>query len=365
MIKLFQCLNMAQKLIPVLAFFVCLNISLSQKASAQTVNAVKCVQHQARALGIAISSANGVFDTETLLAAKTVAETYPALQELREINADNAIAWCGEIGLVNEALIEYWPTKIGPKFEFLFSNALDVSQQIAVQNAILFAFKFYSNMDVQLAGTIKVLASTDLDELAEKMIANSDYPMSMTTAQASISRQCRDRGLGGFNISGMIVVCFHPNYDWRQAQVNLRILLAHEMSHEIQRQMTGYGPIKIVDQDEFLHKTGPIWLIEGSAIAFQFKALLPYVDINEHINMFRRERTDFSGEKLSQLIGTTTTSRIYFPDYAALSGQILANRGEGHYGFLTYWSLLARHDWERAFEIAFGQTPDEFYKEFR
>lgn len=338
---------------------------LGQKSHATNSPAVTCFHDQAVQLGLLKPSTSKEFGPHSLEAARRMSLRFDNLKGLRQLSTDNAIAWCRELGLLDETLKGFWPTKTGPKFEYIFSRALNSGQQLAIQNAILFAFTYFKSLDVELAGTVKVIASTDLSELTQNLIDNSQYQISQSKAASIINRQCRGRGLGGFNAPGMIIICINPRYNWRQAQVNLRMLLAHEMSHEIQRQMTGYRPIGIDSQDEFLDEVGPLWLVEGSAIAFQFKALLPYVDVNEHISVFRSDVGGYSGDKLSQLTYSDATLNRDFPNYAALAGHLLASREDGHRGFLKYWKLLARENWQSAFTTAFGLSPEDFYREFK
>ena len=335
------------------------------KTHAKNLPALKCVHEQAASLGLIKKPNDDQFSEQTIKAADLISTQFEQLKNLRSITSDNAIAWCRELGLIDEKLKEFWPSKTGAKFEYIFSKQLNPGQQLAIQNALLFAFKYFSSLDVELAGTVKIIASTDHFELAENLVDNSQYPISLAKATSIINRQCTGRGIGGFNAPGMIIICVNPRTYWRQVQVNLRMLLAHELSHEIQRQMTGYRPIAIDSEDDYLNEVGPLWLVEGSAIAFQFKALLPYVDVNEHISVFRSDVGGYSGEKLSKLIYADATSDREFPNYAALAGHLLAQRGEKHKGFLTYWTLLARENWQSAFTKAFGITPEAFYQEFQ
>jgi hypothetical protein len=354
--------NISTKFVSVMFLLICL---CGHNAFASNAPAIECVNSQAAKLGHYSNPNKTEFSDDTVEASRLMAIQFEALQDLRQITQDNAIAWCRELGLADETLKEFWPTKTGPKFEYIFSKSLNSGQQLVIQNAILFAFTYFKSLDVELAGTVKVIASSDLTELSQNLIDNSQYTISRAKAASIINRQCRGRGLGGFNAPGMIIICFNPRYNWRQAQVNLRMLLAHELSHEIQRQMTGYRPIGIESEDEYLNEVGPLWLVEGSAIAFQFKALLPYVDVNEHISVFRSDVGGYSGEKLAQLTYSDATLDRNFPNYAALAGHLLASRNDGHRGFLNYWKLLARENWQSAFTTAFGISPDDFYREFQ
>lgn len=323
-----------------------------------------CVQNQAKHLDISTGPVDGLMGRKTRDASAMLTTKYPDLKDLRPLSRDNAIVWCREIGLLDEQQAQYWPIKTEPKFEFLFSNFLSGGQQIEIQNAITFAFRYFNNYNIRLAGTIKIIASPNEAELAEQLALNSRYRMRLTTARRIIRDQCRGQDLSGLNTPGLIVLCFGPDFDWKQSYVNLRGLVTHEISHEIQRQVAGYTSLAIANNEVLVARMGPRWLVEGSAIALELKALLPYVDVNEHITMFRQERDNYSGEKLKKLNFQSATSKQHFGDYAALAGQMLANRKEGHAGYFTYWKLLARMDWEDAFTKTFGLTPEDFYKEF-
>lgn len=323
-----------------------------------------CVQNQAQHLEIKTGVVDGFMGPKTRNASRALTKKYPELKGLRALTRDNAIVWCREIGAADEDQVQYWPIKTEPKFEFLFSSFLSGQQQIEIQNAITFAFRYFNNYDIRLAGSISVIASPNEAELAEQLAANSRYPMRLSTARRIIRDQCRGQDLSGLNTPGIIVLCFGPYFNWNQSYVSLRGLITHEISHEIQRQMSGYTSLAITNNERLVERMGPRWLVEGSAIALELKALLPYVDVNEHIKMFRGERDDYSGEKLAELTFQTATSKRYFGDYAALAGQMLANRKDGHAGYFTYWQLLARVDWQNAFTEAFGLTPEAFYKEF-
>lgn len=323
-----------------------------------------CVQNQAQHLEIKTGLVDGIMGRKTREASRALTKKYPTLKDLRPLTRDNAIVWCREIGLTDENQVQYWPTKTESKFEFLFSNFLNGGQQIKIQNAIVFAFRFFNNYDIRLAGSIKVIASPNEAELAEQLAANSRYPMRASVARRIIRDQCRGQDLSGLNTPGIIVLCFGSNFDWNQSYTSLRGLITHEISHEIQRQMAGYTSLAITNNKHLVERMGPRWLVEGSAIALELKALLPYVDVNEHIAMFGAERDDYSGERLAKLAFQSATSKRYFGDYAALAGQMLANSKEGYAGYFTYWKLLARMDWQEAFTEAFGLTPDAFYSEF-
>lgn len=323
-----------------------------------------CVQNQAQHLQIKTGVVDGFMGPKTRNASRELTAKYPDLKDLRPLTRDNAIVWCREIGLIDEDQVQYWPVKTAAKFEFLFSSFLNGGQQIEIQNAIAFAFRYFNNYDIRLAGTIKVIASPNEAELAEQLAANSRYPMRLSTARRIIRDQCRGQDLSGLNTPGVIVVCIGPDFNWDQSYMDLRGLITHEISHEIQRQMAGYTSLAITNNERLVERMGPRWLVEGSAIALELNALLPYVDVNEHIAMFRGERDNYSGKKLAKLNFQSATSKRHFGDYAALAGQMLANRKEGHAGYFTYWKLLARVDWQEAFTEAFGLTPEAFYDEF-
>lgn len=333
-------------------------------AAAAPDSSVACVQNQAKHLEIKSGPIDGLMGLKTRDASYALVKKYSSLKDLRPLTRDNAIVWCREIGLIDEDQIQYWPIKTEPKFDFLFSNFFSDGQQIEIQNAIVFAFRYFNNYDIHLAGNIKVIASPNEAELAEQLAANSRYPMRSSIARRIIREQCRGQDLSGLNTPGIIVLCVGPNFDWNQPYMDLHGLVTHEMSHEIQRQMAGYTSLAITNNKHLVERMGPRWLVEGSAIALELKALLPYVDVNEHIAMFHSERDNYSGDKLAELAFQSATSKRYFGDYAALAGQMLANRKEGHAGYFTYWKLLARVDWQEAFTEAFGLTPEAFYDEF-
>lgn len=343
-----------------LTIFIAINAALAAPDPG-----LSCVQNQAQHLDINTGPIDGLMGRKTAQASRKLVAQYPDLKDLRPLTRDNAIVWCREIGLADQEQVQYWPINSEPKFEFLFSELLSGRQQIEIQNAIVFAFRFFNNFDIQLAGSIKIIASPNARELAEQLAAHSRYPMRRLVARQIIHDQCSGQDLSGLNTPGIVVVCFGDNFDWNQSYVSLRGLLTHEISHEIQRQMSGYTSLAITNREQLIKRMGPRWLVEGTAIALELKALLPYVDVNEHITMFRADNDiNYSGTELAALEYQSSTSEQFFGDYAALAGLMLANRKEGYAGYLTYWKLLARTDWQDAFTQAFGLTPEAFFKEF-
>lgn len=355
--------SVGKSILGIVALASSLGLTINMATAAADPSLI-CVQNQAQHLEIKTGVIDGFMGPKTRNASHKLIAKYPNLKDLRPLTRDNAIVWCREIGLLDEAQAQYWPIKNEPKFEFLFSSFLSRGQHIEIQNAIAFAFRYFNDYDIRLAGTIKIIASPNEAELAEQLALNSRYPMRASTARRIIRDQCRGQDLSGLNTPGIIVLCFGPDFNWDQSYMDLRGLITHEISHEIQRQMAGYTSLAITNDEHLVERMGPRWLVEGSAIAMEFKALLPYVDVDEHIKMLLEESENYSGNKLAALTFQTATSEPYFGDYAALSGQMLANRKDGHAGYFTYWKLLARMDWQEAFTEAFGLTPEAFYEEF-
>jgi hypothetical protein len=323
-----------------------------------------CVQNQAQYLSIKTGLVDGLMGPKTRDASRALVKEYPELKDLRALTRDNAIVWCREIGLIDDEQTRFWPNKTTPKFEFLLSNFLSDDQQIEIQNAVTFAYRYFDRHNIHLAGTIKVIASSNETELAEQLAANSRYPMRLSTARRIIRDQCRGQDLSGLNTPSIIVLCVGADFNWKQPYLGLRRLITHEISHEIQRQMAGYTSLAIVNNKNLVARMGPRWLVEGSAIAFELDALFPYLDATQHIAIFRGEKTRYSGKTLSKLTFNSAISELYFGNYATLAGQMLANRKEGLRNYFTYWKLLARMDWQEAFLKAFGLTPKAFFKEF-
>ena len=101
---------------------------LGQKSHARSSPAVDCFHDQAIQLGL-LQPANSLeFGPQSLKAAQRLALRYGELKSLRQISTDNAIAWCRELGLADETLKAFWPTKTGPEFEYIFSRSLNSGQ---------------------------------------------------------------------------------------------------------------------------------------------------------------------------------------------------------------------------------------------
>lgn len=346
-------------------------MAFTSQANASDLN-VKCVQNQLNASGIKIGDVNEVMNQSTKDGVTGLISQYPSLGELKPITQDNAIAWCHEIGLMNEDLKRYWPTSNDEYFEFIFADGFNARELNLLTDFATKARDNLKKIDIELAGKLKIIVGRKAESLARMTQIHRRYPRPIEYERNATKNACNPGRAGGYSEDSFFVVCIDERFDYNlRRKRRLQQLMVHEITHEAQRQISGYLPQRVT-KDTLLESYGPHWLIEGTATAMVEIFIAPKnVSANAHVKN-RRNWQDYTTEILQsyeQHIWPTPSQLYRHGTYAthllATKFTDLENQKTGHEVFTTYWRQLARNDWKIAFKNAFGLSAEEFYVEFK
>jgi hypothetical protein len=324
---------------------------------------VRCVQNQFTSLDIEIGSVDGLFGKKTAAGAQQAIKQMPKLGELNALNANNSLMWCREMALLSPELKEHWPTHDGPKLQYFFSGTLSDDAQKRIRSAMEIADRYFDEFDVELPGTVNVVASDDLTALARSINQVARNAISVKEGIEILEKQCAGKPLSGLNINGLIAFCFDKKTDVTRRERVLKDIAVHEYAHEVQRQYTSYTRALVRDRSEIVAINGPRWLVEGTAIAFASDYSYRGLQSEVLINLIRQDATRFSGKTLSTLRHGDAPEKQVFGSYASLAGNMVAQK-KGLDGVIRFWEQMARDDWETAFASTFGLSINAFYREF-
>jgi hypothetical protein len=324
---------------------------------------VRCVQNQLTSLDIDVGVIDGLFGKKTAAGSQLAIEKLPKLGELNKLNANNSLMWCREIALVSPELKQFWPTHDGPKFEYHFSGSLNKDEQNSIKSAMEIADKYFDKFKVELPGTVKVVASDDLEAMARSINRVARNAIPVKRGIEILNEQCAGKPLSGLNINGLIALCFDEKTDVTKRNRVLKDIAVHEYAHEVQRQYTSYTKALVRDRSEIVAINGPRWLVEGTAIAFASDYSYRGLRSEVLINLIRENATRFSGRTLSTLRHGDAPKKQIFGSYASLAGNMVAQK-KGLAGIISFWEEMARSDWETAFASTFGLSINAFFREF-
>lgn len=324
---------------------------------------VRCVQNQLTSLEIDVGVVDGLYGKKTALGAKLAIEQMPRLADLNQLTSNNSLMWCREMALLSPKLKQYWPTHDGPKLAYFFSGSLNQAEQNSIKSAMETADKYFDRFDVELPGTVNVVASDDLNSLARSInqVARNSIPVKRGIE--ILKKQCAGKPLSGLNINGLIALCFDETTDVTKRIRVLKDIAVHEYAHEVQRQYTSYTKALVRDRSEIVAINGPRWLVEGTAIAFASDYSYRGLRSEFLITLIREDATRFSGRTLSTLRHGDAPEKPIFGSYASLAGNMVAQK-KGLGGIIRFWEQMARDDWETAFASTFGLSINAFYREF-
>ncbi|MBO6918521.1 MAG: hypothetical protein JJ858_08830 [Rhizobiaceae bacterium] len=324
---------------------------------------VRCVQNQLTSLDIDVGVIDGLFGKKTAAGAQQAVKDMPKLAELNELNPNNALMWCREMALASPKLKQYWPTQDGPKLEYFFSGSLSKYEQNSIKSAMEIADKYFGKFDVELPGTVKIVASDDLNAMARSINRVAHNAIPVKRGAEILKEQCEGKPLSGLNINGLIALCFDKKTDVTKRIRVLKDIAVHEYAHEVQRQYTSYTKALVRDRSEIVAINGPRWLVEGTAIAFASDYSYRGLRSEILIELIRENATRFSGRTLSTLRHGDAPKKQVFGSYASLAGYMVAQK-KGMAGIIRFWEEMARNDWETAFASTFGLSINAFYREF-
>ncbi|MBL9054547.1 MAG: peptidoglycan-binding protein [Tabrizicola sp.] len=183
----------------------------------------------------------------------------------RRLDAFSAIIFCHELGLRNPDLAKQWPSASGSQRVEIAGEPDNQLRFVIAQEATAARIKIATLFDVRLAAPVDIVAGSTAREIAES--AKPFTESSDGAVDRAAERLCRDAPAYGFNttyLPGVILFCqrpgavYHGGFPPRDARNLLGRMLAMEMIF----QLTG-DPAN-GSEDEYLRRTGPMWLIVGT-----------------------------------------------------------------------------------------------------
>lgn len=322
---------------------------------------IACVQQQFAANSIDVGDIDGILGVRTVSASEELATKYRQLSRLNELTKHNAIAWCRQIGLTDFDMRIYWPSRM---LKFKFDTAWPIDQKLTtiLQRSANIARKYFDRWQFEPAGSISVLARSDIRELVgiTKLEARQrirDHKLDIDLRQA-----CWRDEVTGINYDGLLSICVPQKPDLSPDGITqIEATFVRLLAQEYLRQASGYSPSEH-NEGVRLARFGPVWLYFGMSQALADK----YADQKTTA----KELAARQSEGLQVLRKTLKFMTNYDNGYiqrdrlSALAAHSLAVRAGGYQSFFIYWDELAKTDWQTAFKTAFGLTPEQFYDEF-
>lgn len=338
-------------------------IALGFGSPAAADDYVTCVQEQLTRLEIDVGPVDGIAGRMTRAGLAALAEREPDLAALPALTRDNASVWCGEIGRQLD-LREVWPTFNEP-LDLRTFDGMPATKRVVLEKVMREARTFLvAALDVDVPGTIVVIADTSVDRLADRTAREVDAINDRAVFRRSLERQCKASATDtGIAFNGAVAICIGAHWRSddplsREEQEQIRKLTSHEFVHEIQGQMTGVerGP----ESSRWHSDRGPAWLTERIAIAMAMQFVYPNVP-TRHMPDIVANAMEFNVQSLPEMSWRDKRHDEGFGPLATYAGVVLAARHPNE-AFGRFFRLTPSVGWEKAFEAAFGQTVEDFYE---
>lgn len=336
-------------------------VALLSVEPARADDYVTCVQTQLSSLGIDVGAIDGIPGRRTRAGLDQIIPRDARLGKLPRLDLDNASVWCGEIGRTLY-LRDVWPSSSQP-YRLETEQGIVASKRGYLEWTMGEARKFLvSTLEVDIPGTLVVVASTDLNQLADMTARELGEVRAEKSIRNALKNQCKEVEIAsGVSFHDVIALCltdWWKNDDaWTDHEMAIvKDLVAHEFTHEFQRQIVGrYGRFR-----EWTAKSswGPRWLAEGIAVTLGLQFAYPDFSMYRHATWFRRQQA-YKGTTLSSWSSKEVRGGKDAEMHAAYAGTMLAYR-RSNKAFAEFWRETPKQGWKKAFELAFAQTIDEF-----
>ncbi len=334
-------------------------------AQADFKSSVKCLQAQLNTSGFAVGPVDGLYGRRTHRALQNFARKHGMPTEPSLIK-HNASVYCRRLGLINPDLQKFWPARTKP-FDLTAAPSVAPTAVTQIEEILHDLFvQVPAKLGLELAGTEQILVAVTPDEVIEVASATGRPRSANTSAYAN--EFCPPTiGAAGQAISGHIWICVPAGVEEFSGKslAQLKFVLAHELTHSIQFQVSGIMPRPVGNNKRSFLLPGAIWFIEGVA----------------HV-VARLTTTDFDLSTYAK-IGLADYEKQRVPNLSDLEhyGRLKENRQDVYsLGELAAAHLIAKHglevvsalfqalgeeqSWYAAFLQVTGQTPQSFYESF-
>ncbi|MCA2013226.1 hypothetical protein LCM17_17155 [Cereibacter sphaeroides] len=325
---------------------------------------VLCVQEQLASAGQDPGRIDGIVGARTRHA---LAQHLRArgLEGPRRIHTDSAMPWCRRLGLDDPALRAFWPSALNRVIVDVGDSVDPVLARLIRTRMPGIHADVTQRMGIELAGTDRVVVGSNPVELRAR-IRSAGFT-DIGNLDATLAEHCDpDNAIGGFALPGLMVICLRPGVRLRGGirYDHLTFVLAHEVTHLVQFQLTGLPPPGTLPASR-VPIEGPIWLLEGLADVVGYA-----VGYDTEADFARRSATTrYAGGRLPDLarLQDRLALRSHQSDiYRA--GLIAAALLVEDRGLPSTAQLFARMGegipFDQVFEEIYGETPQAFYAAF-
>lgn len=328
------------------------------------IEAAMCVQDTLNRLGFDAGTVDGKMGRRTFDAALTFAivqeELYPDLSDA------SAATWCSTMRSAEaKGAIQAKPNVDVATFQF--GPDIDVATAVDTRRGIQIVDEFFKSAfgsALKSPGTVYV--SSDANWLADSYVSHLRANKGVRREKVEWFAGCH----GGEAGYGFLFMCASSDVfsgDWFGSghAAQRSYALAHEYFHMLQYERA-VGSLKGCCSGDTLKVLGPQWLVEGAAeyIAVRLLGDSGKMDFKREIDW----HTQKAAEVKSTLEKMQTRKGYYAEQRASSSGMIAAHllaEKSGLGSLADFYSELGKGGgWARAFEAAFGVTPDAFYASY-
>ena len=223
--------------------FLCALLFLCLPAMALASEAgVRCVQQQLAAAGQDPGRIDGIVGARTRHALAQHARAR-GLDRTRRITRDSATPWCRRLGIDDPALREFWPSALNRVIVTVAGSVDPVLARLIRTRMPAIHADVAERMGVVLAGTDRVIVGSGPVELRREILRAGFTDIG--NLDAILIDHC-EPGLpiGGFALPGLMVICLETGVRLRGgiSYEHLSFVLAHEVTHLVQFQLTGLPP---------------------------------------------------------------------------------------------------------------------------
>lgn len=329
--------------------------------------AVTCVQSQLRAAGYDPGPVDGYPGRRTRLAIIDFSEARGKLG-LPVLTEENGTVLCRLIGEAVPELQAYWPAAQDPVILTAASNIRDNVRTEITAMAQDTLHRFAADFDVRLAMPMRFVVAEGEAEFARMMDEASGG--NLRNLEERAEEHCNDEsGVSGVTYGDLIGICLVPGQELGRGVhlFSLENVVAHEMVHSAQRQLTGRPPRSGSFQD-FVDHRGPLWLTEGSATMIAEALATPDIYEARFLQVLEEELAAIGWPDLARHElrpeNDIETDRLYAGGTLAVA-RLLSPAPEDLARIFRFYEAIGQgSDWQSAFADHFGQTPAAAYRAF-
>jgi len=261
-------------------------------------------------------------------------------------------------------LKQFWSSKTTPNKIYAIDNYSQGFESYAHQifNGVN---QFLENeWDFNFSTTVHIVLAKSTEDLGYIIPTN----ITQKEAQKLIDSICDSKGVRGLAFGPVLLICLTGDKNLDTSM--LKIVLAHEIFHSVQTELSGLG-VKNISYENKVKKHGPSWMLEGCAGAFAAS-----YEVNNTNNGSTKLYNEFQKLKSS-------TYQLSYEEYTNFQINLSENytrliydseifcydlmKKHGNNSIIEFYENI-RHstsDWQTQFESIFDITPHAFISGFR